>query len=392
MRARGHRFFFTETPWTFRKLILILVLGTFVLCLQHVPAAAGGSFDNSPPVKVMTQNLYFGVDIHSVLGVDPNQIPVVVAGLYQMLMQTDFPARAEALAEEIARQEPDLGGLQEVATFRTQSPSDFFINPTPNAEDPLFDYLQILLTALTARGLYYEAVAVVEDTDVELPMCANDTCTALADMRLTDHDVVLVRDGVGYSNAFSSNYTNNLELNVGGLPLIFKRGYVGVDATVSGKTYRFVNTHLEEREAGPIQAAQAYELIQVLAHAPLPVILVGDLNCSPKDKVVRHPEYGLIVPPYKQLIRAGYADAWKRRLLGRSNPGFTCCQAPLLDNTESLLYERVDHILVLNKPDALPVVASLVGDELEPITTSVFWPSDHAGVVARMLIPSFKGR
>jgi endonuclease/exonuclease/phosphatase family metal-dependent hydrolase len=187
-------------------------------------------------------------------------------------------------------------------------------------------------------------------------------------------------------------------LNVGDLPLIFKRGYVGVDATVAGRTYRFVNTHLEEREAGPIQAAQAYELIQVLAHAPLPVILVGDLNSSPKDKVVKHPEYGLIVPPYKQLIRAGYADAWKRRLFGRSNPGLTCCQAPLLDNTESLLYERVDHILVLNKPDALPTVAYLVGDEPMVIVPPqddmppVLYPSDHAGVVARMLIPSFRGR
>jgi endonuclease/exonuclease/phosphatase family metal-dependent hydrolase len=182
----------------------------------------------------------------------------------------------------------------------------------------------------------------------------------------------------------------NLDFNIGGIPVTFKRGYVAVDAKIGGKTYRFVTTHLEEREAGPIQALQAQELIGILGQETLPVILVGDLNSSPTDKVVKHPDYGLIVPAYKQLIRGGFVDVWKRRLFGRRDLGLTCCQAEALDNPESQLYERVDHRFVRNKPDALPVVAYLVGDEPQELAPQVFWASDYAGVIARMLIPAFQ--
>jgi endonuclease/exonuclease/phosphatase family metal-dependent hydrolase len=186
-----------------------------------------------------------------------------------------------------------------------------------------------------------------------------------------------------------------LELTIGGIPVVFKRGYVAVNASVWGKSYRFVNTHLEEREAGPIQALQTQELIGILGQETLPVILVGDLNSSPRDPVTESP-YGKIVPPYKQLVMNGYADVWKRSLFTRGDPGYTCCQAENLSNTESVLYERVDHVFVRDNPHSAPfsivgpVVAYLVGEEPKDKTPSGLWPSDHAGVVARMLIPTFK--
>jgi len=397
MKSKGHRFLSMETSSIFKKQILILVLGTFLLCLQYQPSIAGerSPFHFSPPVKVMTQNLYFGVDIQRVLEAEsPAKIPMIVAQVFQTLLQTDFPARAKAMADEIAHQKPDLIGLQEVALYRTQSPSDFY--PDPNAKIVLFDYLQILLDELKARHLDYVVAAVLDDTDVELPMYDPSSSNYLTDLRLTDHDVILVRSDVDTSDPVSRNYTINLELNIGGIPVVFKRGYVAVDAKVGGKTYRFGNTHLEQREAGPIQALQAQELIAVLAQEKLPIILVGDLNSSPKDPIVTNSPYGTIVPPYKQLRIAGYSDVWKSRLFGRSDPGYTCCQAEALDNMDSQLYERVDHIFVLNNPKSWPVsivglvVADIVGEKHKDQTPSGLWPSDHAGVVARMLIPTFK--
>jgi len=168
-----------------------------------------------------------------------------------------------------------------------------------------------------------------------------------------------------------------------------------------------VTTHLEERgkdynPASPnplidlVQAAQANQLIGLLASEPHPVIVVGDLNSDPRDPVSLYNSQ-TIVPPYKQFVLTGYRDVWRINLLRFLNPeGFTCCQAEALDNPESLLFERIDHIFVRNMPDSLsvsivgPVVAYDVGNEPSDIAPGVYWPSDHAGVVARMLIPSFK--
>jgi hypothetical protein len=217
MRARGDKFLSVVTSSMFKKQTLVLILGALLLCLLSQPAVAGQKcpFHFGPPVKVMTQNLYFGVDIHRVLEAElAEEIPVIVAQMLGTLQSTDFPARAKAIADEIARQTPDVIGLQEVALYRTQSPSDFFTCPFPNAEIVLFDYLQILLDELKVRNLDYVVAAVVDDTDVELPRVTgfDGTNYLFDDVRLTDHDVILVRSGVDYSDLVSGNYTINLRL------------------------------------------------------------------------------------------------------------------------------------------------------------------------------------
>ena len=80
-------------------------------------------------------------------------------------------------------------------------------------------------------------------------------------------------------------------------------GRTPVHATVDGRDYRFVNTHLEIREPAPgnplsrvFQAAQAMQLITTLAltnPSLLPVMIVGDINSSPEDE----PALGGIIPP-----------------------------------------------------------------------------------------------
>jgi hypothetical protein len=76
------------------------------LVLALVFAATG--CDNGDPddgeVVVMSTNLYLGADLFLVAN-EPNAflIPLRVAELYGMVQQTDFPARAEAIADEIDR-------------------------------------------------------------------------------------------------------------------------------------------------------------------------------------------------------------------------------------------------------------------------------------------------
>ena len=82
-------------------------------------------------VGVVTQHIYIGADIFRISDAEtPEDIPFVVAEILGTVVETSFPQRAEAIADQIARTEPHVIGLQEVALIRIQSPGDFLIgNP-----------------------------------------------------------------------------------------------------------------------------------------------------------------------------------------------------------------------------------------------------------------------
>ena len=98
-------------------------------------------WDQRSPLRVMSRNLYLGGDIGPILDAsNPADIPLLVAQTWATIRATDFPQRAQLIAQEIAAARPDVIGLQEVALFRTQSPGDFLVgNPQP-AEEVAFDY------------------------------------------------------------------------------------------------------------------------------------------------------------------------------------------------------------------------------------------------------------
>jgi hypothetical protein len=77
---------------------------------------------------------------------------------------------------------------------------------------------------------------------------------------------------------------------------------------------------------------------------------------------------------------AGYADAWNLRP-GKS-PGLTCCQANDLLNQESQLFKRMDVIFASSAP--AETHTNLLGVDQEDKSSSGLWPSDHAGIVARL--------
>jgi len=336
-------------------------------------------------VTMMTRNLFVGAAIEEIFSPDLPlaELPFKAADLFGKILATDFEERAAAIAEEVADNRPHVIGLQEVSLFRLQSPSDAIGGGTTPATEPVIDFLAILLDALEARGLDYEAASSVENFDAEVPMYYPDAgALPFADIRLTDYDVILVRSDVAYSEATGSNYAVNLPVEVAGQSLELERGWTSIRATVRGFTFRFVNTHLEPADfSAQVQVAQAAELLGILSAETAPTVLVGDLNSSPD---------GTPTPAARSFLEAGFEDAWAPK-----GHGDTCCQDPSLTSPVSTLEKRFDLVFLRGFRLFEPGVrgsahAKLVGARKSDRTPSGLWPSDHAGVVADLQLPPRK--
>ena len=380
----------------------------FALSLFAGSALAGpnGQETDVYKLKVMTQNLYVGADVFRIFEGAPCGPFQSVYQIFETVQATNFPERAEAIADIVMREKPHVIGLQEVSLIRTQSPADGAIivegsppNQTfrflPNAESVVYDYLQLLMDALAARGLDYVAVedATSWNADIEFPMATFDEFCDLAsipmDLRLTDRDVLLVRGDLSTANAMSANFATNLPvaIDVGGpLPLAFEftRGFGALDVTVGKYTYRIANTHLEVGDAGDppsplnlIQMLQTIELIGAVSGTQLPLTVIGDFNSSPSLLDPR--------PAYGMMTDADYLDLWTLRQ-GPFDPGFTCCQDEGLRNAVSALDERID--LVLSRlpegSDLMPIQSMVISERHNERSASGLWPTDHAGVVTTL--------
>jgi endonuclease/exonuclease/phosphatase family metal-dependent hydrolase len=366
----------------------IFTKGALILATALV--LQGGNQAAAEELTVMTRNLYLGADLTPTMTAEnQEQFFSAVFDILGIIEDNDFPARAQVLAAEIVEKKPHLVGLQEAYNFTIDG-----TNPGP----PFNDYLLELMSALAARGADYRVAAVVRNIDLAFPYGANL-------IRVLDRDVILARgdvitevvdlDGIcrvsadGCNFQFVASLPNPLSPEAP--PIVVERGFAAVDAWVDNFPVRFVNTHLETRNVGPfglLQAAQAFELTQILAALksealnPLgaPVVVVGDFNSDPRDQVLSGP-FGTIVPPYLQMAAAGFVDAWPQHR--PDNPrGYTCCQDEALMNRKSDLYERVDLIFASEAPET--IATHLVGENVPDRKSAGLWPSDHAGVVGRM--------
>jgi endonuclease/exonuclease/phosphatase family metal-dependent hydrolase len=338
--------------------------------------------DNTVPyvddgkLTVMTRNLFLGAELGPILtATTPQEFVAATTAAWATVQANDFPARAERLADEIAAAQPDLVGLQEVSLWRTQSPGDAAVGGTTPATTVAIDYLAILLDRLAARGFRYVAVQVVELADIEVPILVPPPVNS-NDVRLTDRDVILVREGVPVANPRGDSFAAAAlgQVSVGGQALGVERGWSAVDATIGGKTVAFYNTHLEAFDlpvpggGGLARPAQAAELVGILAAEAGPVVLVGDLNATPG------------VDAHLAITDAGFADAWTT--LDPAADGFTCCFAEDLGDATATLTTRIDDVLLRPGTGTLtPEAATIVGEEVADRTASGLWPSDHAGLV-----------
>jgi hypothetical protein len=358
-----------------QKAILLFVIGfTFVFSCLGIkgqqtddPMAYASGRWGPKKVVAMTRNIYVGGNVDRVIAAAPEDLVSALMETLDELQSTNFPERAVALAKEIKQRRPHLVGLQEISIIDIHLP-DLGL-------DFSFDYEDIFMDTLRSMGLKYYIAGKVQNTDAIVPLDENNY------VHLIDFDVVLARKDVKTNHVEVDNYIARFTVPTIGVEVI--RGYVAVDATIGRKKYRFVNTHLEPF-VPEVKMGQAMQLMAILADETLPVILVGDFNAEASDD-----------PVYTTIVNSGYVDVWTRNLVKRNKNGYTFGFEPTLDDPYDTLEKRIDFIFVrtniwTNDIQVIgPVIAFVVGNRPRDMTPSGLWPSDHAGVIARLKIPVF---
>jgi endonuclease/exonuclease/phosphatase family metal-dependent hydrolase len=322
---------------------------------------------NAAQLGVMTRNLYVGTDVDAVISAlrteDPTDDLPALVGAIQTLGQTDFPARAAAVAAEIAKVHPHAVGLQEVSRIDLTIP--------PLGVDIHQDFLATLLADLEERGLGYEVAAQVQNIEA----------APFPGVSLVDFDVLLVDTGrVEVVAASGQNFAANVGPVAPGV--VLKRGWVSARVTIEGSELTLASTHLESGDVAgfdQLRALQVQELVGSL-DTETPAVLMGDLNDAPGS------------PMYQVLVGGGFIDVW--RALRPRVTGNTCCHAGDLSNKLPNLTQRIDYIFArgLDRPHAglggkVELLGEVPGDRLAGPVTKI-WPSDHAGLAAELHLAS----
>jgi Endonuclease/Exonuclease/phosphatase family len=365
--------------------------------LVTAPLADAKPKDNSKkavPVKLMTRNIFLGADLSPALNAGSAQEFVAANGaILREVDHTNFPLRAQGLAQEIIQKKPDLVGIQEGAWWRTgDTPGAPHQGDDPNftANTTKYDFLQMLLDQLNAntnkRYKGYSLAVVGREFDFEAPAdYDNNPSTGLLggeiQGRLTMRDAILVRNGgaVKVSNPQSGHFQNLYTPVVSGINVPVTRGWVSVDAKAKkgkGKNrqtakFHFVNSHFEafddETQRPSIRALQAQELLAGPASAKRSIIL-GDFNSDvpgvkPGDEQA-----------YQTLLDGGFSE----RSLDSPT---TCCFNDLFAPTNTLDHQ-VDHVMTNMGKKVKLAKSSATG------TTQFngIYDSDHAGVFSKLIV------
>jgi len=376
-------------------LLLAALLALALVAAFAVPASAhrDSTQRQGKPLTVMTRNLYLGADLtraFAALQAPPDrQLEVLIAQtttIRAIVDQTNFPLRAQRLAAEIADHRPDLIGLQEVALWR-HGP----LGQEATAVD--YDFLQLLLDALDARGAHYVVAQAQQESDVTLPGFLGGT---LQNLRLTMRDVVLKRanEGVKVLDASGANYVTRIPITLVGQTVAFIRGYNVVDIRAGSERVRFLNTHLES-ESSDVAFAQAAELLAGPASPSngLPTILACDCNTDPLNASVKPGQTRAHRDPYLLLTGpGGFTDEWL--LFAPAAAGFTSGLSELVNDTAEEAAARFNHridFIFGRRADGSPMPvkrAAVTGkdpaDRTAPTPIGRLWPSDHAGVVVEL--------
>lgn len=382
-----------------RSRTLLLALFALALTALAMPAlgAAAKKKKKDPEVTVMSRNLYLGADLGPAINA-PDTCGAIDAGgeILNQVDRTNFPERAVLLAKEIAKADPDLVGLQEVALWRTQAVSDFSATP---ATEVRYDFLKLLQKQLKKAKAPYEVVVSQDEFDQELPADTDGSdatnefaCGADEDGRLTMRDVILKRadSDVKVGKTDAGQFVNTYNVVLGGvIPVSVDRGWVSAEVKVpstkrtKAAKFKFVNSHLEAFGDPKIREAQAKELYAPQGdydQGPLvtskQLIFVGDINSgSAKDKIGA-PNPG---DPDDPLAYNALVNDFGMFNLGTRQ---TCCYPdPNLDSSTIGGY-RFDHTVdhIMSKPKLKQLDSEVTGDNPKVKTPSGLVSSDHGGL------------
>jgi hypothetical protein len=317
----------------------------------------------------MSQNLYVGADVDLVIGAlatpDPNDDFAALMFAIETVGKTAFPARVEAIADEIARARPHAVGLQEVSQINID------LRPLGVPAVVNQDFLVLLQDALARRGLNYQVAATVTNINVSLVGGL---------VNLVDHDALLV-DGsrVTVTAASGQNFAVNVGPVAPGVSLI--RGWVWARTTIGGVSYTIASAHTEANLAGAppgllgqIRAAQVGEMVATLG-GDARIVLMGDLNDTPGS------------PMYDVLSGNGFTDTWAALHPGAE--GLTCCHASDLSDQVARFNQRIDYIFTRGVAAGAKLsgqvdqFGNVPSDRLAGPAYRI-WPSDHAGLLAAL--------
>jgi len=357
------------------SLMLFVAAGALAACaeqgtLEPQPDASFSvSGRGARQITVMTRNMYIGADVDVAIAAlftpDPSDdLPAMMTAL-ETLQRTDFAARVQAMADEIARNQPQVVGVQEA----------YELSVTGLGDPIQIDFLAALQWALGARGLNYTLAGRNTTTDATVGVGG-------VTVHIIDHDALLVDagrvtlDGAPVEAVFQANIGDVAP----GVSLL--RGYVARQATVDGIPMLLVNSHPEPGKSAAIvglRYLQALELAQFIGSAPR-VVLLGDLNDVPGS------------PMYGVLAGAQLVDTWASMRPGVE--GLTCCHLPDLSNRLPGFDQRIDYVWTrgFNGPSGgvqgeITRTGMLPRDRVNG-AFGLIWPSDHAGLVATLLLPA----
>jgi hypothetical protein len=374
-----------------------LLLSAFVLAWAAIGAGSAGADQRS--VTVMTQNLYQGTEFAHIRaligkeGLTTSEVLEATTADYGTYLATRFKSRAKQIAAEIAKNDPALVGLQEVATWHkgTFNPAHQFALPQEVSED----FTTVLIEALKADGLRYRAVTATSRPEgnftLAFPVAPGPAPFGLTAVGMVERGVILARDDLPpgqlkLSNPQSGTYSCEfckvtIENPVTKEAIPFTDSWESIDAKIRGRTFRFITTHLDALEpSGIVRFLQAKELLEGPANTQLPVVVTGDFNAGPNTAPKPFPGPAA----YEAFLGGGLSDTWIAAGLGASPR--TCCHLAFEDlvNDPSAEYtegNELDH--VFTRGDFTVRDEHLVGDKVpSPAPNPFIWPSDHAGVVA----------
>lgn len=351
----------------------------------EAPPGASSAAPAARTVDVMTRNLYLGADLTpvvSALGSGDQAALVGAATRTWAAVQASRPEeRLAAIAEEIAEQRPAVVGLQEVTTWTTYA----FDPVQRRASEPqvAYDFLELLLDELAERGVAYtevEGATAHNFASPPIPVMAGAAYPTRA-VQLADRDVIIKRADVKADNARTGQFASIIRFPFGDSLLDVDRGWGSVDVRTRLATFRFVNSHLEafgvpgvdEEVLRTLQVAELLDAQGSVARTAgdLPVVYVGDYNSDAPGGAA-----------YQALVAGVGSDAWVTA--NRAQDGDTCCFDAGVRDPADPLTSRIDLVVVGDGVEALD--AEVVGEEPSDRTGSGLWPSDHAGVVAELVV------
>ena len=131
--------------------------------LTIITGPSASALGDQVSIRVMTQNMYIGSDLSALRSATtPTEFVAVVTQLYQNIVASQPAERAAAVAQEIARERPDLVALQEAWILRSGAA------PATNV---VSDQLEALLNELRRLGQHYETIAILPNMEPKLRLC-----------------------------------------------------------------------------------------------------------------------------------------------------------------------------------------------------------------------------